>query len=181
MESSFDQYWLRCKCSTLFGEGGKEVLWITFGITLMKFLGIHLHAYFVFAPVYAYNVYSFVYWSKYNPKPAADDLMKHHNLIKLFVEKDQTLMKSNVQVTSPYCPTSYSLSFFEGNTYRMGGPMYCLWKHGNLISSWNYTSSTRGVFGSWDIHGWDRDIPGWGMFGSMDKLGMDIPNMVYSS
>ena len=39
--------------------------------------------------------------------------MKHHNLIKLFVEKDQTLMKSKVQVTSPYYPTSYSLSFLR--------------------------------------------------------------------
>ncbi|XP_066395798.1 protein ENHANCED DOWNY MILDEW 2-like [Miscanthus floridulus] len=35
-------------------------------------------------------------FGKYNPKPVADDLMKHHNLIKLFVEKDQTLMKSKI-------------------------------------------------------------------------------------
>ncbi|ONM27795.1 uncharacterized protein [Zea mays] len=35
-------------------------------------------------------------FGKYNPKPVEDDLMKHHTLIKLFVEKDQTLMKSKI-------------------------------------------------------------------------------------
>jgi hypothetical protein len=51
--------------------------------------------------IYKINT-TFVFCSNYDYKPRLDDLMKHYQLIQLFIEKDITLMKSKVWVITPF-------------------------------------------------------------------------------